>query len=130
MSKSSLNQKAPKYYTPEFRLQAIKLALGKDKSISQTAKDLGVPAGTLHTWVSKVNKGIWNLADNNVTALKVDLPVSNSSQKSSTSISQKLHEQLSAEQKKSAELERQVRRLIQEREILKKAMAYCLDVPK
>lgn len=130
MSKSSLKQKSAKSYTPEFRLQAIKLALSKDKSISQTAKDLGLPLGTLHTWISKVNKGVWTIADENVTAVKINSPLNNSGQKPSTIISQKLHEQLSAEQKKSAELERQVRRLMQEREILKKAMAYCLDVPK
>jgi len=129
MSKSSLNQRAIKTYTPEFRLQAIKLAQSKSKSISQTAKDLGVPLATLHGWVSKVDKGVWSVADENISAVKIDSTVTSSIQKSSH-VSQKLHEQLSAEQKKSAELERQVRRLMQEREILKKAMAYCLDVPK
>lgn len=127
MSTTRLKQKSVKSYTPEFRLQAIKLAQNLEKSISQTAKDLGVPLSTLHTWVKKVESGEWSVAEENVNALKLKIPASNIK---TSSIPQKLHEQLSAEQKKSADLERQVRRLIQEREILKKAMAYCLDVPK
>lgn len=127
MSTTRLKQKSVKSYTPEFRLQAIKLAQNLEKSISQTAKDLGVPLSTLHTWVKKVESGEWSVAEENVNALKLKRPASNIK---TSSIPQKLHEQLSAEQKKSADLERQVRRLIQEREILKKAMAYCLDVPK
>ena len=125
MSKSSLQQRSAKSYTPEFRLNAIKLAQSGEKSISQTAKDLGVPLATLHTWVQKASKGEWLVAEENVTAVKVDKQGAKGN-----NISQKLHEQLSAEQRKSADLERQVRRLTQEREILKKAMAYCLDVPK
>ena len=125
MSKSSLQQRLSKVYTPEFRINAIRLAQSGGKSISQTAKDLGVPPATLHTWVSKTAKGEWSVADGNMTAVKVEKPAARAS-----NISQKVHEQLSAEQKKSAELERQVRRLMQEREILKKTMAYCLDVPK
>jgi transposase len=126
MSKSSFKQSSTKSYTPEFRINAIKLAQSPDRSVSQTAKDLGVPLATLHSWVSKANKGEWDISAENLTAIKVERPGSCKT----PNISQKLHEQLSAEQKKSAELERQVRRLIQEREILKKAMAYCLDVPK
>ncbi|MCX6127643.1 MAG: transposase [Proteobacteria bacterium] len=129
MSKSRLKQRSAKSYTPEFRIQAIKLAQGKEKSISQTARDLGVPLATLHTWVRKAEKGEWSIAEDDVSAIKIERPVAGPGGKT-VNISQKLHEQLSAEQKKSQELERQVRRLMQEREILKKAMAYCLDVPK
>ena len=129
MSKSKLKQQSAKSYTPEFRIQAIKLAQSKEKNISQTARDLGVPLATLHTWVRKVEKGEWSIDKDDVSAVKIERSVAGPRGKAAN-ISQKLHEQLNAEQKKSQELERQVRRLMQEREILKKAMAYCLDVPK
>lgn len=37
-------------YTAEFRAEAITLAL-KSPSISRTAQELGVPVGTLHSWM-------------------------------------------------------------------------------
>lgn len=130
MSKTKQNKKsALKKYTPEFRIQAIKLVLNQDQSLSQTAKDLGIPLATLHTWVRKVRKGEWTPEPENLTALKVERDLKPNNSKVSN-ISQKLHDQLSQEQKKNAELEKQVRRLLQERDVLKKAMAYCLDVPK
>jgi transposase len=129
MSQSSLKQRLPKSYTPEFRTQAIKLAQTKDKTMSQTAKDLGVPVGTLHSWVRRNETGEWSVPLETLEAVKIDKTSTSSSLKA-PSISQKLYEQLGAEQRRSADLERQVKRLTQEREILKKAMAYCLDVPK
>ena len=129
MSQSSLKQRLPKSYTPEFRTQAIKLAQTKDKTMSQTAKDLGVPVGTLHSWVRRHETGEWSVHLETVEAVKIDKTSTSSSLKA-PSISQKLQEQLGVEQRRSADLERQVKRLTQEREILKKAMAYCLDVPK
>lgn len=44
--------KKNKIYTNEFKENAIKLALNS-VSISQAAKDLGVPEATMHTWVNK-----------------------------------------------------------------------------
>ena len=130
MSKAKQNKKSTtKEYTPEFRIQAVKLVLNQDQSLSQTARDLGIPLATLHTWVRKVRKGEWTPETENLTALKVEQGSKPINSKV-TSISQKLHDQLSQEQKKNSELERQIRRLLQERDILKKAMAYCLDVPK
>ncbi len=126
MSKSGANKKQAKVYTPEFRINAINLAKEGGKGISETAKNLGLPITTLHAWITKANKGDWSMPDENITVTKVDRQAS----PKSTGMTQKLHEQLSAEQKKSAELERQIRRLTQEREILKKAMAYFVDVPK
>jgi transposase len=126
MSNSSKKKNTPKAYTPEFRLNAVKLAQSQDKSISQTARDLGIPLATLHTWVNAASRDELGQLEGNTTAVKVD----KSAKGKPSNISQKLYEQLSAEQRKSADLERQVRRLTQEREILKKAMAYCLDVPK
>ena len=46
MSKSKRN------YTEEFKKDAIRLAL-KSPSITGAAKDLGVPEGTLNTWLRR-----------------------------------------------------------------------------
>ena len=37
-------------YTKEFRQEAVKLALQKP-NITEAAKDLGIPAATLHSWI-------------------------------------------------------------------------------
>lgn len=130
MSKSNQSKKpTAKEYTPEFRIQAVKLVLSQDQSLSQTARDLGIPMATLHTWVSKTRQGEWSAESENLTAVKLEQDTKAINSKPAN-ISQKLHDQLRQEQKKNAELEKQLKRLQQERDILKKAMAYCLDVPK
>ncbi len=45
-----------KIYSAEFRESSVKLAIGSDKPITQTAKDLGVNANTLHTWINKYSQ--------------------------------------------------------------------------
>jgi len=42
-------------YTKEFKLEAINLAL-KSPSIASTATDLGIPVGTLHTWIENLKE--------------------------------------------------------------------------
>lgn len=42
-------------YTHEFKQEAVKLALQKP-SISSAAKDLGIPAATLHGWISALKE--------------------------------------------------------------------------
>ena len=79
MSQSSLKQRLPKSYTPEFRTQAIKLAQTKDKTMSQTAKDLGVPVGTLHSWVRRHETGEWSVHLETVEAVKIDKTSTSSS---------------------------------------------------
>ena len=54
MSKLIQSKKpANKEYTSEFRIQAVKLVLSQDQSLSQTARDLEIPLPTLQTWVCK-----------------------------------------------------------------------------
>jgi transposase len=44
-------------YTKEFKREAVNLAL-KSPSIGNTAKELGIPVGALHTWIKSLkNKG-------------------------------------------------------------------------
>lgn len=117
--------KKPREYPPEFKIQAVKLLKDQGITLTQAAKDLGIPLGTLHHWVVKFERGEWSLPDNNVQTLKVATTAT-----PKTFSQQKLHEQLSVEQRKNAELERQLRRMTMERDILKKAMAYCIEIPK
>ena len=47
------NQKKQNHYTSEFKESAVKLAVESDQPISKTAEELGVNQNTLHTWISK-----------------------------------------------------------------------------
>ena len=40
-------------YTPEFKAEAVALALKKEKPVSQVAKDLGLNENMLHRWVQQ-----------------------------------------------------------------------------
>jgi len=40
-------------YSSEFKQDAVKLAVESDQSVAQTARDLGVNANTLYTWITK-----------------------------------------------------------------------------
>lgn len=42
-------------YTKEFKQETVNLAL-KSPSISNTAKELGIPSATLHTWIHELKK--------------------------------------------------------------------------
>jgi transposase len=48
-------RKSVRRYTPEFKREAVALAL-KSPSITNTAKELGIPIGTLHTWIGQLKK--------------------------------------------------------------------------
>lgn len=96
-----------------FRLNAARLVLEEGVSIPQAAKDLGISANTLHGWVNKFSSGQWSLSDASAVALKRQTVAASSPDKL-----------------KIQELERQLRRLTMERDILKKAMAYCVELPK
>ncbi len=45
-----MTKKCNKTYTNEFKREAIKLAL-ESSNITGSAKSLGIPEATLHTWV-------------------------------------------------------------------------------
>ena len=84
-------------YTSEFKQSAVKLAVEGEKSVAQTARDLGINENTLHTWISKYHRK----------------PVT----PSVTVEQQHLYDEL-------AELRKENKRLKEERAILKKAAAY------
>ncbi|SDW51325.1 transposase [Nitrosomonas communis] len=90
-------QEKPKVYTAEFRESSVKLAIESDKPVAQTAREIGVNENTLHSWISQYSR----LVDN-IKAVRTDDP---------------LYEELKP-------LEREVARLTEERDLLKKAAAY------
>ena len=44
------------HYPSEFKESAVKLAIESEGPIAQTAKDLGINVNTLHTWIGKYSK--------------------------------------------------------------------------
>lgn len=82
-------------YTSEFKESAVKLANESDQPIAATARDLGINVNTLHTWIGKYSKP-----------------------KKET---EKTDEHIYDEVKR---LRKQLARVTQERDLLKKATAY------
>jgi transposase len=91
-----MSQKKVNHYTEDFKMSSAKLAREGDKTIAQTARDLGVSVSTLHGWIARyVDQPLDSEADGSVPT----------------------HEELKRLRKENA-------RLKQERDILKKATAY------
>jgi transposase len=87
----------PKIYSAEFRASSVKLALDSELPIAQTAKDLGINPNTLHTWINKYSQPkVPNQAERN---------------------DEHLYDELKR-------LKKEVVRLTEERDLLKKAAAY------
>ncbi|WP_267903860.1 transposase [Amycolatopsis acidiphila] len=43
-------------FSPEFRDEAVKMAVGSDRPIAQVARELGINPGTLGNWVAAYRK--------------------------------------------------------------------------
>ena len=85
----------PKVYPAEFKESAIKLATESKHSIAQTARELGINTNTLYTWIDKYSKP-------RKQAMRTD-------------------EHIYDEVK---QLKKELARVTQERDLLKKATAY------
>ncbi len=48
--------KKPNTYSSEFKESSVKLVLESDQPIVQTAKELGINVNTLHTWIGKYSQ--------------------------------------------------------------------------
>ncbi len=90
------SKKPNKSYTSEFKESAVKLAIETDQPISQTARELGVNVNTLHTWISKYSKPVKDTEKRN-------------------------DEHIYDEVKR---LKKELAKVTQERDLLKKATAY------
>lgn len=91
-----MSQKKPNTYTSEFKESAVKLATESGEPVAQVARNLGVNANTLYTWINNYSKQV------EPTVMRTD-------------------EHVYDEVKR---LKKEVLRLTQERDILKKATAY------
>lgn len=82
-------------FTPEYRVEAVKMVIDTSRPIAEVARDLGINAGTLGNWVN---------------TYRTDHPVS---------------EELTIDERaRLKELERENRELRLERDFLKKAAAF------
>ncbi|GAB4224314.1 MAG: transposase [Gammaproteobacteria bacterium] len=86
-------------YTKEFKQEAVNLALNSS-SVTQAAKDLGMPKATLHTWVLKAKR------HGEVSHAKIAEPIN-----------------VGKIMEENQRLKKQLARLEQEKAILKKAAA-------
>ena len=84
-------------YSSQFKQDAVKLAVESDQPVAQTARDLGINANSLYTWITKYHQ-------------------------SESSTSKGSGEKHPYDELKR--LRREIARLKEERDILKKAAAY------
>jgi transposase len=88
--------KPKSWYTPEFKAEAVRLAKSGEKSITQTAKDLGIALESLRAWIKQADLDASVRTDGLTTQEREEL----------------------------TRLRRENRVLKEEREILKKAAAF------
>ena len=90
-----MSKRSVKRYALDFKKSSVKLAMELDQPVSETAKELGIPDTTLYDWI---NKFYPKTTKDKQRELPVDVELK--------------------------QLRKQVLRLTQERDILKKAAAY------
>jgi transposase len=89
-------KKPNKSYTSEFKESAVKLANETDQPVSQTARELGVNVNTLHTWIIKYSKPVKMVANRSDEHIYDEVKL----------------------------LKKELAKVTQERDLLKKATAY------
>jgi transposase len=92
-----MKKKRRRRYTAEFKAETVKLVVESGRSISEIARDLGIPKTILGRWVKQAEVDVGRGPAGALTT---------------------------AEREELARLRRDVRRLEMEREILKKATAF------
>jgi transposase len=93
-----------KQYPKEFKLESVRLVLEQGLSQAQAASNLGIDQSLLGRWVRQFRSKGQESFPGNGKLLPADEKIRN--------------------------LERDLRRVTQERDILKKAIAYFAEVPK
>jgi transposase len=93
-----MSEQRQKIYSTEFKESSVKLAIESVQPIAYTARELGINPNTLYTWINKYSKA----------------PNANSS---------KVHSDNRAYDE-IMKLKKELARVTQERDILKKATAY------
>ena len=90
----------------EYKVQAVKLA--KEIGGAKAAKELGIPEGTIHTWLKAVRAG------------KLDIGEGSHTPASAMSLS----EEITMLRKRVKEQDKEIRRLKEENEFLEEASAF------
>ena len=93
-------------YDHEYKVQAVKLA--KEIGGAKAAKELGIPEGTIHTWLKAVRAG------------KLDIGEGSHTPASAMSLS----EESTMLRKRVKEQDKEIRRLKEENEFLEEASAF------
>ena len=93
-------------YDHEYKVQAVKLA--KEIGGAKAAKELGIPEGTIHTWLKAVRAG------------KLDIGEGSHTPTSAMSLS----EEITMLRKRVKEQDKEIRRLKEENEFLEEASAF------
>ena len=93
-------------YDHEYKVQAVKLA--KEIGGAKAAKELGIPEGTIHTWLKAVRTGLLDIGDGSHT------PESAMS----------LAEELTMLRKRVKDQDKEIRCLKEENEFLEEASAF------
>ncbi|MFQ9702703.1 MAG: transposase [Enterocloster clostridioformis] len=93
-------------YDHEYKVQAVKLA--KEIGGAKAAKELGIPEGTMHTWLKAVRAG------------KLDIGEGSHTPASAMSLS----EEITMLRKRVKEQDKEIRRLKEENEFLEEASAF------
>ena len=93
-------------YDHEYKVQAVKLA--REIGGAKAAKELGIPEGTIHTWLKAVRAGTLDIGDGAHT------PESAMS----------LAEELAMLRKRVKDQDKEIRRLKEENEFLEEASAF------
>lgn len=105
MEKKKAEAKQRREYTREFKCDAVNLVKAQNMRASEVARNLGINENILRRWVRESEGVLSNIAFPG----KGNIP---------------------EPQARVGELEKQVRRLTMERDILKKAMAFFVELPK
>ncbi|MEI3219163.1 MAG: transposase [Lachnoclostridium sp.] len=92
-------------YDHEYKVQAVKLA--KEIGGAKAAKELGIPEGTIHTWLKAVRAGKLDIG-------RLHTPASAMS----------LSEEITMLRKRVKEQDKEIRRLKEENEFLEEASAF------
>lgn len=93
-----MSEQKQKIYSTEFKESSVKLAIESSQPMAHTARELGINVNTLYTWVDKYSKP----------------PKANSSKSHNDS---RAYDEI-------MRLKKELARVTQERDILKKATAY------
>ncbi len=93
-------------YDHEYKVQAVKLA--KEIGGAKGAKELGIPEGTIHTWLKAARAG------------KLDIGEGSHTPASAMSLS----EEITMLRKRVKEQDKEIRRLKEENEFLEEASAF------